>query len=370
MDERLAALVNELAARRGWTFTDIDLEYLHDSVEDQIAELEWLAANRLPALRARAERATAAGIAPTGPLAAAWAACCHEAATSREYAGLQLAPQPGLVPLGTDPDSGLLEFAHLASGTAPVRDDRGELRCDAATGIVFVLVPGGEILIGAQKSDANAPGYDPGAQPNEAPPRPVRLAPFLLAKHELGHAQWNRLAVGLGIWHQCARYEGRDGFERKPITRVTWTDCQRLCAAHGLVLPTEAQWEHACRAGTTDPWWTGPTPETLRGCEHAAVRDSGRVAIDNGTANPFGFFQMHGNVQEWCAEGFAERDSTLAPGDGRRRGAIDGDNMSVRGGCYQHDSTWARSCKRNTAYRLDQKEILGLRPAIPLYVPR
>ncbi|MFY9341371.1 MAG: SUMF1/EgtB/PvdO family nonheme iron enzyme, partial [Planctomycetota bacterium] len=377
MDARATNLEAEVATRRCFTFPAIDLEYLHDSVEDQIAEIEWLTANRLPALRTRASQATAAGVAPTGALAEAWAACGREAAANPKYGGLVLTTQPGLVPLGADPDSGLLEFAHAASGKIPARGAKGRLQCDADSSIVFVLVPGAEVWVGAQRTDADAPGYDPHALAIEGPPRQVRLAPFLLAKHELGHAQWNRLAEGLGIWHHCARYEGRDGFERKPITRVTWTACDRLCRAHGFVLPTEAQWDHACRAGTDSPWWTGATPDTVRGRENVRasqaggrVQPGGRVAIDEGAPNPFGFFQMHGNVQEWCADDLIERDWHLEPGDGRRRGAVDGEHMAVRGGSYMVEAPSARTSKRDTLFRLDQREILGMRPALPLHIPR
>ncbi|MFY9341831.1 MAG: SUMF1/EgtB/PvdO family nonheme iron enzyme, partial [Planctomycetota bacterium] len=368
MDAQVADLARLVDGRRQRSFADDEVEYLHDAVEDQIAEIEWLATTRLPELRARVARAEAAQAPATGSLAQAWAECRRQAAA--KYAGLELGPQPGLLPLGEDPDTGLLEFAHLASGTPPKRGDDDELQYAPDSGVVLVLIPGGEVWVGAQSRSPTGPRYEPEATPNEGPPKRVRLAPFLLAKHELGHAQWNRLATGLGIWHQCARFEGRPDFDRKPIARVTWQDCDRLCRAHGLALPTEAQWEHACRAGTEGPWWTGPASETLADAEHVAGAEPGRIAIDAKAANPFGLHHMHGNVHEWCAEAFVARDWQLTPGDGARLGRPDGDYRAMRGGSYLTLAPNARSAKRNAAYRLDQKDTVGLRPAMALHVPR
>ncbi|HEX5054690.1 MAG TPA: bifunctional serine/threonine-protein kinase/formylglycine-generating enzyme family protein [Planctomycetota bacterium] len=363
-DGRIEQLRRKIQARRAVAFTDPEVEYLHDTVEDDIAELEWLEAERMPELRRRTAWAVELAAAPTGAEATAWAEARAVAGRAEPYGGLDLVPQPGLVPLGVDPTSGLLEFAHRRSGKVPQRDARGELQLDGDSCLVFVLIPGGATQIGSQRSDANAPFFAAESNDNESPVRLVQLDPFLLCKHELGHAQWNRLAAGLGVFHQCAYFEGREDWETKPIARVTWIDCDRLCRAHGFVLPTESQWEHACRAGTTTPWWVGEDPELLEDRENVA--GGGRVAIYAMSPNPFGLYQMSGNVQEWCADPMIDYDWQARRGDGLRAGAVDGDQHAVRGGFYLRGPDMARSAKRNTNGALDQKDILGLRPAMQL----
>ena len=363
MDARAAQLAARGNDRRTYSFADPEVEYLHDSVEDQIAELEWFAEYHLPALRARQQRSEAV---PTGEFLAAWDVAIKTAAALPVYAGLQLAAHSDLLPLGQDPDSGLLEFAHLHSGKAPRRANSGDLVYESDSAIVFVLIPGGDSWIGSQRTARSGRHYDAYTQIIEAAPVLVPLAPFFLSKHEMGHGQWIKLADGLGTWHQAAHFEGREGFERKPITCVTWDDCDRLCRASGFVLPTEAQWEHACRASTGTPWWTGETKDTLSGQENIGDPDAGRLEVDSLAANPFGLHHMHGNVQEWCREPFIEKEHVFVGPAGLRQGTADGGNMAIRGGAYTLSALHARSSNRNTSFHMDQKRILGLRPSIEL----
>jgi hypothetical protein len=113
----------------------------------------------------------------------AWQRAFDEVARAAEYAGLVLTPQLDLVPLGRDPASGLQEFAHSSSGSIPRRDPAtGRLVLDDDSGIVFVLLPGSEFVMVAQRSDPTGPNFDPSAWDLEGPPHRVALGPYFLAK--------------------------------------------------------------------------------------------------------------------------------------------------------------------------------------------
>ncbi|MFN3242973.1 MAG: bifunctional serine/threonine-protein kinase/formylglycine-generating enzyme family protein [Planctomycetota bacterium] len=366
VDAQIETLTALIAQRRRWAFADDEVEYLHDTIEDYVAELQWLAEYRIPEIRRRAAWADELG----KPLSQAnrdlWQEAIGVAACDKPYGNLKLAIQPGLVPLGADRDSGLLEFAHHRSGRIPKRDADGKLMLDAESALVFVLIPGGTPIIGAQTTNPSGANFDEYAAQNELSPKKVQLDPFLLSKFEMTHAQWTRLATGLDVYHRAAHFEGREGFEVKPIARVSWVNCQRLCTAKGLLLPTESQWEYACRAGSPHMFWTGEEAQSLDGKEHVDDRNAGRVSAYAMAPNPFGLHNMAGNVQEWCRDPFIDRGWQSAPGDGVRSGTPDGDHRAIRGGLYTYDAWNSRPTARNTSSARDEKEIIGLRPAMRL----
>jgi len=370
--EQLTAETAELQAqvdrRRSLDFADAETEFLHDTVEDLIAELEWIGARLLPELEGRLAWAQEVTARTVTAHEREWREAVAFAAQSPRYRDLHLTPQVGLVPLGHDSRSGLLEFAHLRSGTVPARAGDGTLQLDDGSAIVLVLVPGGHARIGTAEDPAD-PRYDDLASEDELPILEVDLAPFFLSKYELAHGQWNRMAAGLGAQHQAFELEARPGFERKPIVRVDWFACEDVCRAHALTFPTEAQWEHACRGLKTTPWWTGSDVQSLRAAENIAPEEGkprGRLRVDTGAPNPFGLHHMHGNVQEWCLDPLVKAGGTLRAGDGLREGPIDGELRALRGGAYKDEPRLARAGKRNSYGARAQMQVLGLRPCMPL----
>lgn len=321
-----------------------------------------------------------------------WDICLRDLHGDPRFAGVEVPPQFDLLPLWRHPQTGLWEFAVLTTGDPPVFDaTRNEATIDAATGIVVVLLPGGLTLIGAQSADPAAPLFAPHAPESDGPVQHVRLDPFYIGKHCITQAQWERAMRS----NPCHARSGVDlyhavDFAVLPVENVNWREAMEFGRRTRLTLPTQAQWEYACRAGTTTAWWTGDDPPSLHGAanlfDQAIVRsvttslafreiapfDDGYEAaapVFAGRANPFGLFEVHGNVAEWCLDPSPGRFWDLArDGDGLRP-AADTSVRAIRGGSMSQGPDYARSgfaMGQEPGYRTFW---LGFRVARPLDAP-
>ena len=227
------------------------------------------------------------------------------------------------------------------------------------TGIVMVKLPGGKYWMGAQETDPNGQNYAPQAWDDEGPVHEVTLSPFLIAKYEVTSAQWNAvMGSRIVIRGELGRFLRRDN--DWPMASISWDDVQQFNAKTGLRLPTEAQWEYACRGGTTTPIaGTGKLDEMGWYGEN-----SGDTPHPVGKKAPstFGLHDMQGNVWEWCEDvydeafyGKPEVDPVSASGSGDR---------VVRGGSWAVGANACRSAFRGRVLPATQAYDLGFRAAL------
>ena len=304
-------------------------------------------------------------------------ACAAIADESRAplYGGLSIQPQVGLIPLGPDPDSGLWEFSAFGpTGTTPKRAaETGKLGVDENSGLVFVLIPGGEFWFGAQASDPTGINFDPHARDHEGPPEQITLEPFFLAKYEWTQAQWIRIAGSNPSYYADGDHVDNYFFtSRSPVESVTWTECMELLAKLRLTLPTEAQWEYGTRAGSCTIYWTGDDADSILLGSNLAenplddarerVRMHGPVGVL--TANGFGLHDTSGNVSEWCLDVFKVecRKWPVREGDGLSL-TPDGPERVLRGGSWASAAHVARSARRDDQLFYMGSAIIGFRPA-------
>lgn len=364
-----AATLARLRATAQAGGSDARSDFLRNRLELLLAALDRAVApgGPGPSLQARLQHATTVRARSIDEPAAAWRAAAADVRADARFGGLELRPQLGLVPIGRDPRSGLHEFVHFGSGEVPQRDGTGACPPRPEHGVVFVLLPGGTFAMGAQPHDPSAPGYDPGAGPDAMPITTVELAPFFLAKYELTRAQYERLTGEDPSFDPAFPERVGAAAALYPVTRVSWDAATHLAWQQDLALPTEAQWEYACRAGTTTTWSTGNDELSLAG--HANVGDltyasqwnddrPASRAIEDGyvTASPigsfqpnaFGLFDMHGNVGEPCIDEFPRYTEPCRPGDGLRVVSPRAkDGRILRGGSFFKPALAASSAHRD-----------------------
>jgi formylglycine-generating enzyme required for sulfatase activity len=305
------------------------------------------------------------------------------------YDGLVIDPQFGLIPLGRDSRSGFWEFLHVQSGGPPCVYSNGEFEPHADMGIIFVLLPGGAAAMGGQRLDSTQLLYDDQAQADQSPPTAYNLDPFFLSKYEMTQGQWLRMGGRDSSLYPAgedpdARLDRPSLESIYPAESMTKAEASSLVQRFGLVLPTEAQWEYACRGGSLTKWWWGETfvanPSYVNLADFTyKARKGPEVASDaiDGFAriapvgclppNPFGLYEISGNVCEWCSDPYWYHAYEFPIIDGAGHRDVSGSKAGpelpsvARGGAFQCTYEKTRSAHRYG--NADAYAHVGLRPA-------
>jgi formylglycine-generating enzyme required for sulfatase activity len=225
----------------------------------------------------------------------------------------------------------------------------------------MVAMPEGIFLMGSRPGQ----GYE-----DEHPQHSVRISSFWLGKYPVTQEQWQAV---MGKLPPCRCREAE-----LPVDRVTWPEarkfCERLSAQTGRAyrLPSEAQWEYACRARTNTPFYFGETITTDLANyvgEHTYLDEPKGVYRHETTIggvfppNKFGLYDMHGNVWEWCADAWHDT-YTGAPTDGNAWQSQNVTARVLRGGCWHDPPGLCRSTARLRQEPTDGEDFFGLRVAL------
>jgi formylglycine-generating enzyme required for sulfatase activity len=197
---------------------------------------------------------------------------------------------------------------------------------------------------------------------NEGPQHKVRITkPFYMGRHEVTQEQWERV-----MGNNPSKFKGA----KNPVEQVSWNDCQEfLKKLNALVkirgtfrLPTEAEWEYACRAGSRTPYSFGDDQAQLpRYGWFAANSDRRTQPVGQKQRNAWGLYDMHGNVWEWCADWYGpygkatETDPT---------GPKTGPSRVLRGGAWNLNPQNCQSASRHGTSPIHRDYRFGFRVVV------
>ena len=247
----------------------------------------------------------------------------------------------------------------------------------------MMVIPGGTFLMGSPSGE----GYD-----SERPQHEVTISPFYMAKYPITQAQWRAVAEGLpkvDLDPNPAYFKNDDKLvaDTLPVEQVSWYDCMEFCArlsrhtGKTYRLPSEAEWEYACRAGTTTPFAFG---ETLTGelanyNANYTFADESKgeyrekiTAVGSFPPNAFGLCDMHGNVWEWCADDWRNNyeDTNVDSTASLFSDELNSELVLLRGGSWFYDPGYCRSAVRSRYYRDIRDFSIGFRVvSLPPRIP-
>lgn len=217
-------------------------------------------------------------------------------------------------------------------------------------GMKFVWIPPGSFVMGSPKEEKQRNHSEPHAETQHK----VTLTKGLyMGVYAVTQEQWQEV-----MGNNPSQFKGEKNL---PVDTVSWNDCQAFIKKlqekdkdkKAYRLPTEAEWEYACRAGTTTPFHFGTTISTDQanydgnfayGTGTKGTYRGKTTPVDAFPANAWGLHDMHGNLYQWCQDlyGTYPKDDVTDP-----QGAVKGDTRVIRGGMWYYGPSLCRSARRD-----------------------
>jgi formylglycine-generating enzyme required for sulfatase activity len=239
-------------------------------------------------------------------------------------------------------------------------------------GLDIILVTGGEFEMGS-------PEDEPERSPNEGPQHPVTVPTFCMGRYPITQAQWRFVAALPPVEQDLDSDPSHFKGDTRPVEQVSWHDAVEFCARLSIYakrtyrLPSEAEWEYACRAGKKTPFYFGPilTVEianyngnyTYNNSPKGEYREQTTPVDHFGIANAFGLSDMHGNVWEWCQDHW-HGNYEGAPIDSSAwldQDAGESARRVIRGGSWFNNPRYCRSASRDDGYPRETDINIGFR---------
>ncbi|MEG4494529.1 bifunctional serine/threonine-protein kinase/formylglycine-generating enzyme family protein [Microcoleus sp. D3_18_C4] len=229
----------------------------------------------------------------------------------------------------------------------------------------MVAIPGGSFVMGSPNTEARLSN-------NEGPQRTVNISPFFMGKYPVTQAQYQAL-----MGNNPSHFKGFFKSKQLPVEQVSWDEavkfCRKLSEKTGKTyrLPAEAEWEYACRAGSTTPFYFGDTitPDLVNydgnypyGAAPKGLYREQTTDVGSFPPNPFGLYDMHGNVWEWCSDKWHDNYNG-APTDGSSWETGTNNNRVRRGASWDNDAVHCRSANRGRNWAVHRSRHLGFRVA-------
>ncbi len=242
--------------------------------------------------------------------------------------------------------------------------ERKQLELPKGVKLDLVLIPPGQFRMGTE-----------GNTTNEVPHDVTITKPFYMAVTETTQEQYEAV-MGKNPSNFAAKGNHKERLEpgaetiKFPVDKVNWLEAQAFCKSIGSQLPSEAQWEYACRAGTNADFHFGNSlngdKANCNGKVPFGMNEKGpnlerTTKVASYGANSFGLHDMHGNVREWCRDWYAEKTDDLGEKDPERTIKISEDLRVLRGGCWFVTPLYCRSAARNAGAAGKCEDVNGFR---------
>jgi len=228
----------------------------------------------------------------------------------------------------------------------------------------MVYIPSGKFMMGAPETEENS-------RDTERPQHHVTVPAFFMGRYPITQAQYEAV-----MGKNPSQFKDKPDSDRRPVENVSWDGANEFCKRlsdltnREYQLPSEAQWEYACRAGTTTPFHFGETISTelanyngnytYANGEKGLYREETTPVGYFGVANEFGLSDMHGNVWEWCLDTW-HNNYKGAPMDGSARIELNKTSHLLRGGSWINFPRNCRSACRNNLDRDNHYYYFGFR---------